>query len=128
MLCVRTFIKPSTIHGIGLFADQFIAKETIIWRFTSGFDLRFTLDEFSSFTEPLASYMQKYSWLSKKSGLYCFASDNGKYFNHSDTPNTLSKYINTEEEVITVALRDIFPREELTDNYHSFEADCDINY
>jgi SET domain-containing protein len=67
--------------------------------------------------------LHTYIWLSKKSGLYCFASDNGKYFNHSKTPNVLSAYYENEEEVVTKAIKDIQKGEEITDDYSSFEKD-----
>lgn len=121
MLCVQTVLKPSKIHGLGVFADEFISKWTIVWRFTPWFDLKFTKEQIQAFPEHIQKYMETYTWLSKKSGLYCLSSDNGKYFNHSITPNTLSAYYDTEEEVLTTAIRDIHPWEEITDNYASFE-------
>ena len=121
MLTVKTKISPSSIHGIGLFADQFIPKGSEIWRFTQGFDQKFTKEQVLAFPELLQIYIYKYSWRSNKSKLYCFSSDNGKYFNHSDTPNCLSEYRDDEEEVVTVALRDIQIGEEITDDYSSFE-------
>jgi SET domain-containing protein len=42
--------------------------------------------------------------------------------NHSDTPNTESREVDREDEVITGAKRDIQPGEELTDDYRTFEA------
>ena len=39
MLLVKTKIGPSKIAGIGLFADEFIAKGTPVWKFEPGFDL-----------------------------------------------------------------------------------------
>lgn len=125
MICVKTKIGPSEIHGIGIFADEFIPKGTMVWKFTPGFDQKFTREQILSFPDLLQIYIYKYSWKSKKSKLYCFSSDNGKYFNHSTTPNTLSEYRNGEEEVITTAIRDIQAGEEITDNYSSFEADND---
>lgn len=125
MLLVKTKIGQSKIHGIGVFADEFIPKGTTIWKFTSGFDQKFTREQILSFPELLQVYIYKYSWKGTKSKLYCFSSDNGKYFNHSDNPNTLSEYIDNETEVITTAIRDIQIGEELTDNYSSFEADED---
>jgi SET domain-containing protein len=125
MLYIKTKIQPSEIHGIGVFADEFIPKGTIIWKFTSGFDVKFTREQILDFPELLQIYIYKYSWKGTKSKLYCFSSDNGKYFNHSNNPNTLSKYQDNEEEVITTAVRDIQVDEELTDNYSSFEADED---
>jgi len=44
------------------------------------------------------------------------------FFNHSDTPNTESREVDGEDEVITMAKRDIQPGEELTDDYRTFEA------
>ncbi len=67
-------------------------------------------------------------WLSKKSGKYCFSSDNGKYFNHSKFPNSLSAYYDNEEEVITKAIKDIKKGEEITDDYGSFEKDFKENW
>lgn len=122
MLMVKTTIKKSKIHGIGLFAAQFIPRGTVVWKFTPGFDLRFTKKDILEFPTQLQLYLYKYCWRSKKSGLYCFSSDNGKYFNHSDNPNTLSKYCNGEDEVITRSLQDIEIGEEITDDYSSFEA------
>lgn len=121
MLYVKTKIQPSGIHGTGLFADQFIPKGTIIWKFTPGFDMKLTREQILGFPELLQIYIYKYAWRSKKSKLYCFSSDNGKYFNHSDSPNCLSEYKDEEEEVITKAIKNIQGGEEMTDNYSSFE-------
>jgi hypothetical protein len=65
--------------------------------------------------------------LSKKSGRYVLPADNGKYFNHSDAPNTRSHYTDGEDEVVTRATQDIRAGEELTDDYSSFEAFDDGN-
>ena len=121
MLLVKTKIKESKIHGIGLFADQFIKKGTEIWRFTPGFDQKFTKEQILEFPDMLQIYIYKYCWRSKKSKLYCFSTDNGKYFNHSKNSNVLSEYRDGEEEVITVAIKDIGIGEEILDDYSSFE-------
>lgn len=123
LLLVKTKIAPSHIHGIGLFADQFVPKGTLIWKFTPGFDLTFTREQILNFPVLLQIYISKYSWRSKTSRLYCFSSDNGKYFNHSNNPNCLSEYRNSKDEVVTIAIRDIQKDEEITDNYSSFEND-----
>ena len=121
MMLVNTKVKESNIHGLGLFADQFIPRGTEIWRFTPGFDLKFTREQILSFPEALQIYIYKYSWRSKKSKLYCLSSDDGKFFNHSENPNVLSEYRDNEEEVITVAIKDIQAGEEILDDYNSFE-------
>ena len=123
MLLVKTKIRESKIHGIGLFADEFITKGTVVWRFTPGFDQRFTREQIASFPDLLQIYVYTYCWRSKKNGLYCFSADNGKHFNHSKNSNVLSKYHDDEEEVVTVAVKDIGVGEEMVDDYSSFEYD-----
>ncbi|MBI5893982.1 MAG: SET domain-containing protein [Deltaproteobacteria bacterium] len=121
MLYVKTKLAPSEIHGIGLFADEFIPKGAVIWKFTSGFDLKFTEEEISRLPKQAQEYLSIYSYLSLKSGLRISPVDNGKYINHSETPNTLSQHSDYEEEVLTYAIIDIQVGEEITENYHSFE-------
>lgn len=122
MLLVKTKILPSSIAWIGLFADQFIPTWTEIRRFTPWFDLKFSKEEITKFPALLQEHFETYSRLSKKSGMYCFSSDHGKFFNHSATNNNiLSAYYDNEEEVVTKAIRDIQIGEELLDNYGSFE-------
>lgn len=128
MLFVKTKVKPSSIHWLGLFAEEFIPQWTIVWQFTPGFDLKFSKEQIQWLPEQLQEYMKIYTWLSKKSGLYCFSSDNGKYFNHSSHPNTLSAYYDNEEEVVTKAIKDIQKWEEITDNYASFEDISDEDF
>lgn len=127
MMLIKTQVKESKIHGLGLFADEYIPKGTEIWKFTSGFDQKFTKEQILAFSELLQIYIYKYSWKSNKSKLYCLASDNAKYFNHSDDPNVLSEYRDNEEEVVTVAIKDIEPGEEMLDNYSSFESKQDTD-
>lgn len=121
MLYIKTKVLPSKIQGLGLFADQFVPKGTLIWKFTPDFDQKFTKEQIFSFPESIQIYLAKYAWLSGKSNLYCLSADNGKYFNHSDNPNVRSEYKDSEEEVVTTAIKDIQSGEEITDNYSNFE-------
>ncbi|MBI4152356.1 SET domain-containing protein [Candidatus Woesearchaeota archaeon] len=128
MLFVKTKVLPSKIQGLGLFADEFIQKGTIIWKFTPGFDLKFTKRTILKLPEPVQVYLANYSWLSKKSGKYCFCSDDARYFNHSQNPNCLSAYLEDKEEVITTAVKNIRKGEEMTDDYGAFEKDFKENW
>ena len=120
MLCVETKIGPSKIHGIGLFAAEFIPKGTVVWRFTPGFDARFTAQQILRLPAAVQIYLTCYAWKSKKSGLYCLASDGAKHFNHSNTPNCRSRYEPEEPEVVTRAVKNIRVGTEITDDYASF--------
>jgi hypothetical protein len=125
MLHVRTTIGPSRIHGTGLFAAESIRSGAVIWNFTPGFDRKFTREEIVGLPVDARVYLAMYAYKSQASGAYVLPEDNGKYFNHSDTPNTRSVHPNGGGEVITYAVRDIVAGEELTDDYASFEDPID---
>lgn len=127
MLLVKTKVGPSEIHGLGLFADQFIPKGMEIWKFTPGFDQKFTRSQIAAFPELVQIKMYKHGWRSKKSKLYILVADDGRYFNHSENANCFSEYQDNEEEVVTIAVRDIQIGEEITDNSNSFEELGDHN-
>ncbi len=44
MLLVKTQLKNSRIHGVGIFADEDIPKGTAIWRDYEGFDLEYSVE------------------------------------------------------------------------------------
>mgnify|MGYP000961481414 CR=1 FL=1 len=45
MLIVKPKIGKSKIEGVGLFADQFIPKRTVVWKFDPRFDIYFDTKE-----------------------------------------------------------------------------------
>lgn len=124
MLLVKTKIGVSKIHGIGVFADEFISKGTWIWRFQEGFDQMIDKEELTKLSEPAKKQFLNYSYLSTRSNSYILAFDDSRFFNHSDNPNCEEADIPSEIESVTVAARDIAPGEELTDNY----LDYDVGY
>ncbi|OGG45813.1 hypothetical protein A2673_04010 [Candidatus Kaiserbacteria bacterium RIFCSPHIGHO2_01_FULL_50_13] len=125
MLLVKTKIGPSKIHGIGLFADEFIPKGTIVWRFVPGKDEVRTKDEVEKLQEPKRSEILSlhHSYVSKQTGRYIYFGDHSGYFNHSNTPNVGTKYKKDVEEDINFSLCDITPDEEMTIDYRGFAAE-----
>jgi hypothetical protein len=120
---VKTKVGPSTIHGIGCFADEFIPKGTLIWRFDEGFDQKISVSQVSRLTGPGKETFLKYGYLSKFGQYYVLCFDDARFFNHSFTPNVTEMSSLDHEEPYDVAARDILPGEELTCNYELFEAD-----
>mgnify|MGYP001584236778 FL=1 len=118
MLLVRTKLGPSKIHGIGLFADEFIPKGTIIWEFVPGFDLKFTEAEIKNFPEITKDFFHYYAYRSIRTGLYILCSDESRHYNHSESPNTTGIEVEgTEEEGGDIATLDIQTGQEITYNY-----------
>ncbi|OGC52058.1 hypothetical protein A2982_02455 [candidate division WWE3 bacterium RIFCSPLOWO2_01_FULL_39_13] len=125
MLLVKTKIGPSKINGIGLFADQFIPKETPVWKFMPGFDLVISKDQIQNLSEPARKQFLKYAYFNPETSKYILCFDDARFSNHSNNPNTISVDSFDDEEGVDVAARDIQEGEELTCNYKEFDGDFD---
>jgi len=126
MLLIKTKIKVSKINGTGLFANQFIPKRTVIWKFQPGFDLKIEKNELDELSKIAKESFLKYAYFNSTINKYILCFDDARFFNHSDTPNCIEEISsNGEEEGITIASRDIQSGEELTSNYRDFDADFD---
>jgi uncharacterized protein len=118
MLRVPTFVAPSPIAGVGLFAATDLPANYAIWEFAEGIDWRITPSELAFFPEPFQSNLRHYLY-QEDSGLYVLCGDNAKYMNHSDDPNcddTGGEY--------TVSRRSIAAGEELTCDYRLFDLEA----
>ena len=114
MMMVETEIKPSSIHGLGVFLAQPVKKGDLIWRFDSRIDRIYAPEEIASLPEHVQRYLKTYSTWHAGVGVYVLCGDNGRYFNHSTTPSTVSNAIAFGEDH---AVRDLAEGEELTSDY-----------
>lgn len=124
MLLVKTKIEPSKVHGIGLFADQFIPKGTPIWEFTPGLDIKMTEDELQKLSEPSREQYVNYCYHSLVDNSYVLCFDDSRFINHSKNPNMKSADSPKNEEGMDIALRDIEKGEELTCDCREFDVNC----
>lgn len=124
MLLVKTKVGSSNIHGLGLFADEFIPEGTKIWEFTAGFDLKVSEEDLKILSEPAREQFLNYCYYSVVDGKYVLCFDDARFFNHSDNPNTTSADSPSHEEGMDVAARDIQPGEEITCDCREFDVDC----
>ena len=119
MMMVQTELRPSPIHGIGVFLTQHVGAGDLIWRFDSRIDRIFSDDELNEMPEQLQRFLRTYSTLKGDLKLWVLCGDNGRHFNHSDTPNTRSLGIAFGDDV---AVEDMKPGTELTSDYRTI---CD---
>ena len=124
MLLVKTNVEASTIHGLGLFAAQFIAKGTPIWKFTPGLDIKLTEEEFLQLPPLAQESVEHYCYRSVVDHTYVLVFDDARFFNHSKTPNVTSVDTPGEPEGMEVASRDVKEGEELLCDCREFDADC----
>lgn len=120
MLIKRTKLGPSTIHGIGLFAAEPIAKDEIVWKFQPGFDMELTPEQKESLPPLAQEWFKTYGYLDFHLERYMCCVDDARFMNHSDTANVHADY-ETEKYGIGRALRNIEAGEELTIDYRQIE-------
>ena len=121
MLLVKTRIGPSKINGIGLFANQFIPKGILIWKFKPGFDLEITKDKLTKLSQHTRDQFLHYCYLDKKPDKYVLSFDDARFMNHSETPTIEDGDPYGYDG--DIAVRDIYEGEELTYDYKKEDAD-----
>ncbi len=105
-------LKPSNVHGIGVFALRDIPKGTkVIWEYDTVEEVTLTEDEFKSLPKPIQEEILHRTIFEEGQPLTFLdpncATNYRSYMNHSSTPNTNGIY----------ALIDIKQGEELTEDY-----------
>ena len=120
MLLVKTFLAPSRIHGVGLFAAQPIKKGAVIWRMHRALDVELSDQDLESMAEPAREQVLKYTYVDLVRGTRILCGDDARFFNHADDPNCHD--FPDEHGGTTVAARDIDEGEELTSDYALFDA------
>ena len=119
MLMVETELRASPIHGIGAFLLEDVKAGDLIWRFDSRMDRIFSNNELESRPERLKAFLVMYSTFHEGAGLWVLCGDNGRHFNHSDEPNTVSLGVAFGDDI---AASDLAAGTELTTNYFAI---CD---
>ena len=108
------FISEDIGHGV--VATQFIPAGTITWVLDQ-LDREFTLKQFQKFDPLYQNILDTYSYRNSK-GNYVLCWDHGRFVNHSFKSNCLSTAYDFE-----IAIRDIQPGEQLTDDYGYLNVD-----
>jgi hypothetical protein len=98
------------VMGFGVFATRFIPRGTVTW-------VRDDLDQViapirvTSLPPPYRSLLDRYTFRNA-AGYHILCWDLGRYMNHSCTPTCLGL-----DDEFEVAVRDLYPGDELTDDY-----------
>jgi SET domain-containing protein len=121
MFLFTTEVKVATNPkmGLGLFAKEFIPKDSVVWEFVEGVDIKVSINKVQQMSNAQQEYFKKYAWV--EDNYYYSSCDLTNFVNHSYTPN-----LNNTKDV-TIALKNIEPGEELFTNYAEFD-DCFNDY
>jgi len=115
MLLVPTFLAPSPIHGIGLFAAAPIPAGTILWRLDESFDRAVDEVELARLDVVAQLQVQRYAYVDPVRRVRILCGDDARFFNHADDANCRDEP--DSDGTATVAVRDIAAGEELTWDY-----------
>ncbi len=96
--------------GYGVVATDFIPAGTITWALDK-LDREFSPEEFAKMAPIYQNILDTYTFRNNK-GNFVLCWDHGRYVNHSFNSNCLTTAYDFE-----VAIRDILPGEQLTDDY-----------
>lgn len=113
MLVKHTYIKKSSIHGIGLFAAETIQKDEVIW--VAGFENTYTQEEYESMPQLTKMVLDHHAYINRNDGLWHLSLDNDRFINHSSNPNMA-----VTSDGSCVAVRRIVVGEEITEDYETF--------
>jgi len=113
MLLVKTYLDKSPIHGVGVFAGEFIRKGAKIWRFVEGFDRFYSPKEFARLPKPARDFIKQHGY--RVDGEILFTVDHDRHMNHSDEPNT---YLHNGYAIARCNIR---KGVEITNDYREFD-------
>lgn len=117
MMLVSTYVGPSGIEGVGVFAEEAIKAGTLIWVLDENFDLVVPREKLDTVPKHLVTFFDRYAYpLHNEPDKLVLEFDHGRFMNHQNEPNT-----DFREVIKGYARRDIEPREELTCNYSEFD-------
>ena len=117
MMLVRTYLAPSEIQGLGVFAGEFIACGRQMWALNPKFDIFVHTSELPKLPAHMHDYVTRYSYPHLKlPGVRIIDCDDGKFMNHSERPNTDFCVFDRG-----YALTDIAAGDEITCNYYEFD-------
>ena len=122
MMLVPTYVAPSKIEGVGVFAAEPIPKGVLIWRLDPDLDRLIRRSELGGLPPLFHKFVERYGYpYPHDPEVLIVELDNGRFMNHADRPNT-----RFDDPDAGFTLRDIAADEELTCNYAEFDPSFEI--
>jgi len=117
MMIVPTYVGPSAIEGVGIFAAAPIPKGAAIWSLDERYDLLLAPADIAGMGELQRDFVERYGYPHMtRPSLTVVEFDNGRFMNHTEEPNT-----DFTDPAMAWAIRDIAAGEEITCNYAEFD-------
>jgi uncharacterized protein len=117
MMLIPTYVAPSRIEGVGIFAAEDIPAGALIWRLEPALDRLLTKEEIAALPEPHQAFVERYGYpYPHDTSVTIVELDNGRFMNHSTAPNTV--FSDPDSGFTRIAIP---AHEELTCDYSEFD-------
>ncbi len=114
MIHIKYKIKISSVHGIGLFADQEIKKGELVYTPSPLLDVNLTQEQFDNLSVFEQQEVSYYGYFHNKTQRYHVAFDAIRILNHAGSG---SANVTQDEDMVMTAIGDIETGEELLQDY-----------
>ena len=122
MMLIPTYVAPSRIEGVGLFAAEHIPAGSRIWRLEPKLDRLLTREDIAAMSEVDQAFIERYGYpYPHDPQITIVELDNGRFMNHSTAPNT--RFTDPDTGFSRI---DIAAHEELTCDYSEFDPSFEI--
>lgn len=117
MMLVPTYVAPSAIEGVGVFAAEAIPAGALIWRLDPDLDRLIHARDIARLPPLFQRFVERYGYpYPHDTAKLIVELDNGRFMNHAAAPNT-----RFDDPDAGFTLRDIALGEELTCDYAEFD-------
>jgi SET domain-containing protein len=111
LLLIEHYVAPSSIHGLGVFAANFVPNGSKVWEYHPAIDRLIPVSDLEGLPDHVITRLEAHSEYLPDRHALRVAVDGDYYMNHSDDPNL------EDDGVFVFARRDIRAGEELLCNY-----------
>ena len=115
MFLIETYVAPSGIEGVGVFAAEPVAQGALVWTLVPQFDRIVGRQEYEIFPRSVQKFIDRYAYFDSELGAYLLDGDHSRFLNHSET--ALIQFRSDGNGYLTSA---VAPGQELTCNYREF--------
>jgi len=122
MLLIKTFLKEVPGKGVGLFTHEDLGAEQVWWEWDHELDLVIKSKQYAELEEVKRIFVKKYG-VKSEDGDYWLYTDNAKFCNHADDPNSVGFEEKSGVDTKIKTVKNIRKGEELTLDYRKFIFD-----
>lgn len=123
MLIVDTYLSVVEGKGVGLFAKDYIPKDSAYWIRNIAFDKSIPWMELDTYPHRAKAFVCNYGF-QEPSGNWYLCIDNARFVNHDAQPNTMNHFNEQGEMTECTATVDIHPGEEILCDYRETCQTC----